>query len=98
MSGTTDGGQPASYPEASGMPEHQWVSDILRHVADTDTGRLRIAASLAADDLRRIWHWTERRATARDRRTHHIVRQELSRRGLLGPAGVPAPREAPDAI
>ena len=98
MSGTTDGGQPASYPEASGMQEHQWVSDILRHVADTDGGRLRIAASLAADDLRRIWHWTERRATARDRRTHRIVREELSRRDLLGRADVPSPREAPEAI
>ncbi len=98
MSGTTDGGQPASYPEASGMQEHQWVSDILRHVADAEGARLRIAATLAADDLRRIWHWTERRATARDKRTHHIVREELERRGLLGPTRVPAPRAAPDAV
>jgi hypothetical protein len=95
---SADGGQPPSYPEDSAMREDRWVSDILRHVVDADGGRLRIAASLAAEDLLRIWRWTEHRATARDTRTHYLVRQELKRRALLGPTGVPAPREAPDAV
>lgn len=98
MSATTNGAQPNDFPEMSGMHEHQWVSDLLRYAAEADGGRIRIAATLAAADLRRIWHWTEDRATARDRRTHHIVRHELKRRGLLDPKGVPAPRQAPDAV
>jgi ligand-binding sensor domain-containing protein len=98
MSATTNGAQPNDFSEMSGMHEHQWVSDLLRYVAEADGGRIRIAATLAAADLRRIWHWTEHHATARDRRTHHIVRHELKRRGLLDPTGVPAPRPAPDAI
>ena len=98
MSATSSGAQPNDFPEMPGMHEHQWVSDLLRYVAEADGGRIRIAAELAAADLHRIWHWTEHRATARDTRTHHIVRHELKRRGLLDGTGVPAPRLAPDAI
>lgn len=97
MSATTSGAQPNDFSELSGIQQHQWVSDLLRYAAEADGGRLRIAATLAAADLQRIWHWTEHRTTARDRRTHHIVRHELKRRGLLDPMEVPAPRPAPDA-
>ena len=83
MSATTNGGQPVSFSQTSGIGEHEWVSNLLRQVADADEGRLRIAATLAAPDLRRIRGWTEHRATARDRRTHQIARRELERRGLL---------------
>ncbi len=98
MSATSDGSRPIRSSEMSGIDEHQWVSDLLRHVADTDESRLRIAATLAAADLHRIWRWTEHRATARDKRTRHIVRRELELRGLLDPPGVPTPRQAPDAV
>lgn len=97
MSATTNGGESVSFPQTSEIGEHEWVSDVLREVADADGGRLRIAATLAAEDLRRIWHWTECRATVRDRRTHHIIRRELERRGLLDPAGGLATGQAPDA-
>lgn len=83
MSATTNGGQPVSFSQKSGIGEHEWVSDLLRQVADADVGQHRIAATLAAPDLRRIWSWTEQRTTARDTRTHQIARQELERRGLL---------------
>jgi len=83
MTATTNGGQPVSFSQTSGISEHEWVSDLLRQVADADGGQLRLGATLAAQDLRRIWSWTELRATARDRRTHQIARQELERRGLL---------------
>lgn len=97
MSATTDGGRPHSFSHTSEIAEHEWVSDLLRQVADADDGRLRIAASLAADDLHRIWHWTEHRGTQRDRRTRQICCNELEQRGLLDQLrGVP-PRQAPDA-
>jgi hypothetical protein len=98
MSATANDGLPNDFSDMSGIHEHQWVSDLLRYVAEADGGRIRIAATLAAADLRRIWHWTEERAAARDRRTHHIVHHELKRRSLLDPTGVPAPRPAPDAV
>lgn len=94
MSATTNGGESTQLTEIGG---HEWVSDLLREVADADGGRPRIAATLAAEDLRRIWHWTEYRATLRDRRTHHIIQRELERRGLLDPAGGLATGLAPDA-
>jgi hypothetical protein len=98
MSTTANGAQSNDFSEMPGMQEHQWVSDLLRYAAEADGGRIRIAAALAAADLHRIWHSTEHRATARDTRTHHIVRHELKRRGLLDATGVPAPRLAPDAV
>jgi len=98
MSARTNGWQAANSSRTSGIDQHQWVSDLLRYASEADGGRLRIAATLAAADLRRIWHWTEHRTTARDRRTHHIVRHELKRRGLLDATGVPTPRLAPDAV
>jgi hypothetical protein len=98
MSTTASGAQPNDFSEMSGIQQHQLGSHLLRFAAEADGGRLRIAATLAAADLRRIWHWTEHRTAGRDRRTHHIVRHELKRRGLLDPMGVPAPRPALDAI
>lgn len=97
MSATASGDRPISSSQTSGIVGHQWVSDLLRRVADADQSRLRIAATLAAADLRRICHWTEHRGTVRDKRTHHIVRQERERRRLVDPTGVPNPRQAPDA-
>jgi hypothetical protein len=97
MSSTTDGGRPDSFSHTSEIAEHEWVSDLLRQVADTDDGRLRIAATLAADDLHRIWRWTEHRASQRDRRTHQICCDELEQRGLLDQIRGLTPRQAPDA-
>jgi hypothetical protein len=98
MSAITNGAQPNDFSEMPGKHEHQWVSDLLRHAAEADGRPIRIAAALAAADLHRIWQWTEHRGTARDMRTHHIVRHELKRRGLLDATSVPAPRLAPDAV
>lgn len=98
MSATADGGRPTSSSQASGIGEHQWVSDLLRRVADADQGRLGIASALASGDLRRIWRWTEHRVTPRDRRTHQVCCQELALRGLLDQIRDLAPRQAPDAI
>jgi hypothetical protein len=98
MSATDDGGRPTSSSQTSGIGEHQWVSDLLRRVADGDQGRLRIASTIAADDLRRIWQWTEHRTTPLDRRTHQVCCQELALRGLLDQIKGLVPRQAPDAI
>lgn len=99
MSATTDGGRPDRISHTSEVAEQEWVSGLLRQVADTDDGRLRIAATLAADDLHRIWHWTEHRPSQRDRRTHQICCDELDRRCrcLLDQMGGLRPRQAPDA-
>jgi hypothetical protein len=97
MSATTDGGRPDNISHTSEVAEHEWVSDILRQVADTDDGRLRIAATLAADDLHRIWHWTEQRASERDRRTHQLCCDELERRGHLDQLRGLTTGQAPDA-
>jgi hypothetical protein len=98
MSATADDGRPTSSTQTSGIAEHQWVSDLLRRVADADQGRLGIASALAAEDLRRIWRWTEHRTTPRDRRTHQVCCQELALRGVLDQIAGLAPRQAPDAI
>ena len=96
MSATTDGGRPDWISHTSEIGGHEWVSDLLRQVADTDDGRLRIAATLAADDLHRIWRWTERRASERDRRTHQLCCNELSRRDVLDQIRGLTARQAPD--
>jgi hypothetical protein len=97
MDATTNGGRPDNISHTSEVAEHEWVSDLLRQVADTDDGRLRIAATLAAEDLHRIWHWTERRASERDRRTHLICCDELERRGHLDQLRGLTPGQAPVA-
>jgi hypothetical protein len=95
---STAGGRPTSRPETGEIGEHRWVSDLLRQVAGADQGRLRIASTLAAEDLRRIWQRTEHRASSRDRRTHQVCCQELALRGVLDQIRGLAPRQAPDAI
>jgi hypothetical protein len=97
MSPTTSGAQPNDFSEMSGIQQHQWVSDLLRFAAEADSGRRRIAATLAAGDLRRIWRWTEHRTTQRDRRTHQVCCQELALRGVLDEITGLVPRQAPDA-
>jgi hypothetical protein len=97
MTSTTDGGRPDYISHMSEVAEHEWVSDLLRQVADTGDGRLRIAATLAADDLHRIWHWTEHQGSQRDRRTHQICCDELERRGHLDQLRGLTAGQAPDA-
>ena len=97
MNATTNGGRPDNIPHTSDIAEHEWVSDLLRQVADSDDGRLRIAAALSADDLHRIWHWTEHRASQRDRRTHRLCCDELEQRGHLDQLRGLTAGQAPDA-
>jgi hypothetical protein len=97
MDATTDGGRPHNISHTSEVAEHEWVSDLLRQVADTDDGRLRIAATLAANDLHRIWHWTEHRGSQRDRRTHQLCCDELEQRGHLDQLRGLTPSQAPAA-
>lgn len=73
----------------SGSDDCQWVSDVLRNVADTDEVRRTIMGTLSVDDLWCIWRGTKHGATARDRRSHRSATLELERRGLLDAAGQP---------
>jgi hypothetical protein len=77
-------GQPDGLSEMPGKDGASWVSEVLRRAAEAE-GRLAIVGTLAAADLWRIRRGTERRAAARDKRTHEAVSCELERRGLLDP-------------
>jgi hypothetical protein len=72
-----------------GSEDCEWVSDLLRGVADTDEIRRVIMGTLNADDLWCIWRGTKHGATARDKRSHLSARLELQRRGLLDAWGQP---------
>jgi hypothetical protein len=81
--------QPMNSSETPETAKQEWVSAVLRRVAKTEAGRLRILATLTAADLWRIWHGTAHRGRPHDRRTHEITTLELIRRGLLDSAGQP---------
>ncbi len=72
-----------------GSEDCEWVSDLLRSVADTDAIRRAIMGTLNVDDLWCIWRATKGGATARDKRSHRSARLELERRGLLDASGEP---------
>jgi hypothetical protein len=61
----------------------------MRRAGEVEADRLRIIGTLATADLWRIWHSTEHRATARDKRAHEVVGLALTQRGLLDPAQSP---------
>ena len=72
-----------------GSDDCEWVSDLLRTVADTENIRHAIMGTLSVDDLWCIWRGTKHGATQRDKRSHKSARLELERRGLLDAAGQP---------
>jgi hypothetical protein len=74
-----------------GAEDCEWVSDLLRSVADTEDIRRVIMGTLNVDDLWCIWRGTKDGATARDKRSHLSARLELERRGLLDAWGQPLP-------
>lgn len=90
MSATSKAWQSA---ESSQLPPEtddcEWISDLLRSAADTEDVRRVIMSTLNIADLWCIWRATKHGATARDKRSHHSVRLELQRRGLLDATGRP---------
>jgi hypothetical protein len=78
-------------PHPPGTEDCEWVSEVLRQVADTEGVRRTIMGMLAADDLWCIWRATKDGTTARDKRSHQTARLELERRGLLDSMGRPLP-------
>jgi hypothetical protein len=58
-------------------------SEVLRRLGRTKAGRRAAIGALSTRDVWRIWRWTRRLATARDRRTHQEATAELRRRGIL---------------
>jgi len=81
--------QPIRSLEAPEIAEQEWVSGLLRRAAGGERDRLGMVSMLAENDLWRIWQGTQRRATARDRRTHEATGVELARRGLLNTTQLP---------
>jgi len=72
-----------------GSDDCEWVSDLLRSVADTEEIRHAIMGTLSVADLLCIWRATKDGPTARDKRSHRTATLELERRGLLNAAGQP---------
>jgi len=81
--------QPMKSLEAPEIAEQDWVSGLLRRASGGDRDRCGIVSTLADADLWRIWQGTQRRATARDRRTHEATGVELARRGLINTTQLP---------
>ena len=81
--------QPIRSLEAPEIAEQEWVSGLLHRAAGGERDRLGMVSMLAENDLWRIWQGTQRRATARDRRTHEATGVELARRGLLNTTQLP---------
>jgi hypothetical protein len=79
--------EPSQLPP--GSDDCEWVSDLLRSVADTERVRHTIMGTLSVADLWCIWRGTKHGATERDKRSHKSAGQELRRRGLLDAAGQP---------
>ena len=73
----------------SGSDDCEWVSDLLRNVADADEVRRVIMSTLTVADLWCIWHATRDGVEPRDKRSHRSARLELERRGLLDATGQP---------
>jgi len=72
-----------------GSDDCQWVSDLLRGLADTEDVRHAIMSTLSVADLWCIWRGTKQGAANRDKRSHQSASRELQRRGLLDAAGQP---------
>jgi hypothetical protein len=90
MSATSKAWQSAESSQLPpGSDDCEWVSDLLRSAANTDSVRHAIMSTLTAPDLWCIWRGTKHGATERDRRSHRSARLELERRGLLDAAGQP---------
>jgi hypothetical protein len=83
----TQSRRPSQLPR--GSEDCEWVSDLLRSVADTKEIRRVIMGTLNVDDLWCIWRGTKHGGTARDKRSHLSARLELQRRGLLDEWGQP---------
>ena len=90
MSATSKAWQSADASQLPpGSEDCEWVSDLLRNVADTEKVRQAIMGTLSVADLWCIWRGTKHGATERDWRSHRTARLELQRRGLLDAAGQP---------
>jgi hypothetical protein len=90
MSATSKTWQPAdSWQLPPGSDDCEWVSDLLRGVANTEDVRHAIMGTLSVADLWCIWRGTKHGAAERDRRSHRSATLELERRGLLDAAGHP---------
>jgi hypothetical protein len=90
MSATRKAWQSAdSWQLPPGSDDCEWVSDLLRGVADTEEVRHAIMGTLSVADLWCIWRGTKHGATERDKRSHKSARLELQRRGLLDEEGQP---------
>jgi len=90
MSATSKAWQSADPSQLpTGSDDCEWVSDLLRTVADTEDVRSVIMSTLTVGDLWCIWHATKDGTAPRDMRSHHSARLELQRRGLLDETGRP---------
>jgi len=90
MSATSRAWQPADSSQLPrGSEDCEWVSDLLRNVAETEDVRQVIMATLTVADLWCIWRGTRAGATERDKRSHRAASRELEQRGLLDAAGQP---------
>lgn len=89
MSAISSFAQPIKSLEAPEKAEQEWVSGLLRRAEGGDRDRCGVVSTLAEADLWRIWNGTQRRATARDRRTHEATGVELARRGLINTTQLP---------
>jgi len=76
-----------------GSEDCEWVSDLLRGVADTEDVPHAIMSTLSVADLWCIWRGTKQGAAERDKRSHQSARRELERRGLLDATGQPVAAE-----
>ena len=92
MSATSKAWQPAAPAQLPpGSDDCEWVSDLLRNVADADEIRRVIMSTLTVADLWCIWHATKDGTEPRDERSHRSAMLELQRRGLLDATGQPVP-------